>query len=83
MSGIPDNMLCVTYSQGKVCFGDSGSPLVVNTVENNYEQIGVVSWTWAGRLCNSSDYGGFARVTQVLDWIKHSVGTGHTDCPRL
>ena len=80
VSGIPDNMLCVTFPSGKSCAGDSGSPLVTKTVDQNYEQIGVSSFTWQG--CNHSGYGGYARVTKVLGWIKDSIGTDHTDCPR-
>ena len=80
VSGIPDNMLCVTHHGGKICMEDFGGPLVTKSDGKNYEQIGVAAFTWLG--CNHTGYGGYARVTSVLSWIKDSVGTGHTDCPR-
>ena len=80
VSGIPDNMLCVTYPKGKPCNGDAGGPLVTKSEGNTFEQIGVA--TFQRRGCNYSGYGGYARVTTVMAWIKDSVGTGHTDCPR-
>jgi len=91
VTGIPDHMMCVTYQDGKICFGDSGGPLVTKPVGSdgvspgeNYEQVGVLSFT--SSPCNTTGYdnkyGGYARVTSVLDWIKDSVGQGHTNCPR-
>ena len=80
VSGIPDDLMCATFSEGKGCQGDSGGPLVTRADRNTYEQIGVVSFGGAG--CNYSGEGAFARVTKVLHWIKDTVGTGHTDCPR-
>jgi len=82
VSGIPDNMLCVTFPKGKNCAGDSGSPLVTKTVGGNYEQIGVMSFTSVGCNHTAPRYGGYARVTKVLNWIKDTMGTGHTDCPK-
>ena len=81
VSGIPDNMLCVTHHGGKICKEDFGGPLVTKSDGKNYEQIGVASFTQRG--CNHTGYGGYTRVTTVLSWIKDSVRTGHTECPRI
>ena len=43
VSGIPDNMLCVKYHEGKTCDGDYGGPLVTRS-GMNYEQIGVAAF---------------------------------------
>ena len=80
VSGIPDNMLCATFPKGKGCAGDSGGPLVTQSGGQNFELIGVTSF--GGKGCNHAGYGGYARVTKVLDWIKDSMGANHTDCPR-
>ena len=79
VSGIPDNMLCVSHHGGKLCQDDFGGPLVTQSGWG-YEQIGVASFT--PKWCNHSSYGGYARVTTVLGWIKDTVGTSHTNCPR-
>ena len=83
------NVLCIIYKEGKSCRGDSGGPLVTKPEEydgvtpgQNYEQIGLSSYGLDSGACNSSGYSGFARVTDVLDWIKESVGTDHTKCER-
>ena len=80
VSGVPDNILCATFPGGKACPGDSGGPLITKNLANTYDLIGVFSFSGAG--CNYSGEGGYARVTQVLSWIKDTVGTDHTDCPR-
>ena len=83
------NMLCIIYEEGNACKRDSGGPLATKPEEDdgvtpgqNYEQIGLSSYGLDGGACNSSGYSGFARVTDVLDWIKESVGTDHTKCER-
>ena len=82
-------MICIAYPLSGVLGGDSGSPLVTKpagddgiTPGQNYEQIGVLSLA-ANAPCTSSGWGVYARVTEVLGWIKESVGTGHVNCPRL
>ena len=80
VSGIPDDMLCVTHHRGKLCAGDFGGPLVTKSKGKTYEQIGVAAFT--PKLCNRASYGGYTRVTAVLGWIKDSMGTSHTTCPR-
>ena len=84
----PDSFLCVSDTGGRPCFLDSGAPLVTKPVGDdgmtpgqNYQQIGVMSFG-KGTPCNSTGYGVFSRVTTVLAWIRDSLGTGHTDCPR-
>ena len=74
-----DDLLCIHYGDGSACKGDSGVPLVTKpawgdgvTPGQNYEQIG----------CNHTNWSVFARVTQVLDWIRDCVSTGPTFCPR-
>ena len=60
--------------------GDFGGPLVTKADGKTFEQIGVASFT--PYLCNHACYGGYARVTTVLGWIKDSMGSSHTTCPR-
>ena len=78
-SGLQVDKLCVMHFGGEPCSGDSGSPLVTQS-GNNYEQIGVMSF--GDSQCSQEDYGVYTRVTTVLDWIKETVGTDHTNCPR-
>ena len=79
VSGVQVDKLCVMHFGGEPCHGDSGSPLVTRS-GNNYEQIGVMSF--GDPPCSQEDYGVYTRVTTVLDWIKETVGTDHTNCPR-
>ena len=79
VSGVQVDKLCVTHFGGEPCHGDSGSPLVTRS-GNNYEQIGVMSF--GDPPCSQEDYGVYTRVTTALDWIKETVGTDHTNCPR-
>ena len=50
------------------------------TPGENYEQIGVVSFS--KKQCRKSGHGFLAKITEMLDWIKISVGTEYTGCPR-
>ena len=74
----PDK-ICANFLGGEPCSGDSGGPLITKS-GNNYELIGVMSFFDAP--CSGEGYGGFTRVTTVLDWIKDTVGRNHPNCPR-
>jgi len=66
---ITDNMLCAgTEAGGKdSCQGDSGGPLIVLHADENWRQIGVVSW---GSTCAEPLYPGvYARVPSGFDWV--------------
>ena len=87
---VADNKICITdYGGGMACGGDSGGPLVTKPEDHdgvspgqNYEQIGVTSYTNDPLPCNNATIAVYARVTKVLDWINDSVGKGHADCHR-
>ena len=86
---IPDQLLCINYSSGNACPGDSGGPLVTKPEEHdgvtpgqNYEQIGVVAMNSNVTTNDTISLGAYMRVTYFMDWIKDSIGTDHTDCPR-
>ena len=86
---IPDHMLCINYTSGNACPGDSGSPLVTKPEEHdgvtpgqNFEQIGVVSMNSNVTTNATISLGAYMRITYFLDWIKDSIGSDHTDCPR-
>jgi len=88
---MPKNKLCVQHPTGqKVCSADSGGPLITKqpnhdgvTAGQNYELIGVVSFT-NGECADDGYYkGGFARVTEHMNWIKETLSkTEQTTCPR-
>ena len=82
-----DNMLCINYQVGNACKGDSGGSLVTKPPSadgispgQNYELIGATSFST--KMCNAAGWTVYARVTSILTWIKKSVGTDHTNCPR-
>ena len=84
-----DTQLCVVYHKASILGGDSGSPLVTKhsrddgvTPGQNYEQIGVVAMNSNVTTNDTISLGAYMRVTYFLDWIKDSIGTDHTDCPR-
>ena len=86
---ILDTMLCIAYPVGGNLQGDSGSPLVTKhawddgvTPGQNYEQIGVTSWSDVGPETGYGGFTGYTRVTKLLGWIKDTIGTDHTNCPR-
>ena len=55
------------------CAGDSGGPLIVDTGDENYEVMGIVSWT-GGNCQNGWDYPAvYARVDGVQDWINDTI----------
>ena len=73
---ITGNMLCAqgTASGGIVdaCQGDSGGPLVCAGTDGRYVLHGATSW---GYGCAVSQYPGvYARISQVLPWVKQHTG---------
>jgi len=83
--------LCVQHPTGqKTCDGDSGGPLITKqpghdgfTAGQNFELIGVVSF--GDDECTDNGYykGGYARVTEHINWIKETISkTEHTTCSR-
>lgn len=72
-NGITGAMLCAgNVADGGVdaCQGDSGGPLTYNT-GGKATVVGVVSW---GHGCaNKGKPGVYARVTEVLDWIRSEM----------
>ena len=87
VSGVPDYMICTKFREGRFCAGDSGGPLVTTTPGGdgvtpgeNYVQIGLVSF--ASGTCDQPRYGVYTRISRVMEWIKQTVGLGHTDCPK-
>lgn len=66
-------MICAGYKRGgkDSCQGDSGGPLFVSTAKSVL-QVGVVSW---GIGCAAPEnYGVYARVSRLRDWIYAQVG---------
>lgn len=66
--------LCAGYKEGgkDSCQGDSGGPMVVSLGNNQFRQIGVVSW---GAGCASPGIPGiYTRVSAFSDWIKATLG---------
>lgn len=51
---LPERMLCAGYKDGgqDACTGDSGGPLVLKQPNNQFLQIGIVSW---GESCAMKD----------------------------
>ena len=71
---ITDRMLCADTYQEDFCFGDSGGPLVAEGGDAGSDvQVGIVSWA-AG--CEDPLPSGFARVSELYDWIQSNVCTG-------
>lgn len=70
---ITPRMLCAGYEFGgsDACNGDSGGPLFA-LVQGKRKLLGVVSW---GEGCaRARNYGVYAKVSEVLPWVKGSVG---------
>ena len=71
----PDE-LCAGFSDGAkgVCFGDSGSPLMVQRSSGTWEQIGApagVNIQSNGAACNT--YAVFNRTSALVNWIRGYV----------
>lgn len=63
--------LCAASAQGgRICFGDSGGPLMMLDGEN-WIIVGVVSF--ASEPCTKAP-GGFTRVSYYLKWIQLTIG---------
>ncbi|TMW46143.1 hypothetical protein DOY81_008780 [Sarcophaga bullata] len=66
--------ICISTSGGvSPCFGDSGSPMVL---ESTKVQIGVFSFL--RKSCQSSYPTVFTRLTSYLDWIRYYTGIYYT-----
>lgn len=68
-----DDMLCVDYSMGRQCRGDSGSPLIVPGSNDPSEdvQVGIVSFSFN---CAEPPFPGVhASVSHHYDWIAETV----------
>jgi len=90
---ITESMICAEAEDGNggkdACFGDSGGPLVTKEPGSNgevpgenYELIGVVSWGPPG-VCGLKHFPGvYARVNEVLHWIRMAIGRQFKTCPR-
>lgn len=66
--GITDEMLCAGLAEGgkDSCQGDSGGPLVI-TIDDEFKQVGVVSW---GQGCaQPNKYGVYAKAAKYNDWL--------------
>merc|ERR1719192_2296339 len=80
-SMITSKMLCANVDGGgkDSCQGDSGGPLVTAGSNNNYLQIGVVSWGYGCALASAP--GVYARVTAQLSWINEILSKDGQSCP--
>jgi len=89
--GQENDKLCVEHPSGQtMCGGDSGGPLISKqtnhdgvTPGQNYELIGVNSFVWGDCRDDGRHRGGFARVTEHLNWIEEIISTtDHITCTR-
>ena len=70
---ITDGTICATGNPNhSTCSGDSGGPLVVNN-NGNIQQVGVVSWVYAGG-CGAGYPSGYSRVSYYREWIRARTG---------
>ena len=64
--GITEHMLCAGQKGQDSCMGDSGGPMV-RLINNQYQQIGIVSW---GIACGKEKFPGvYTRVGYMRSWI--------------
>ncbi|GAB0091955.1 hypothetical protein DMENIID0001_068770 [Sergentomyia squamirostris] len=67
-----ENICAGNKGNKSCCSGDSGGPLVQKNQNNEFIQIGVVSWTWIP--CGKGDKTGvFANVLFYLNWIQKQI----------
>ena len=66
------NLCAGSASGGKdTCQGDSGGPLMANRGDDDYVQIGIVSW---GFGCGEANHPGvYTRVSSYADWIRTTM----------
>ncbi|KAJ3656402.1 hypothetical protein Zmor_015482 [Zophobas morio] len=71
---ISDNTVCVegNYNEG-TCYGDTGSPLVVD-LGRGYKSVGGVASFVSGNGCESTEPSGYLRTAPYESWIKNVTG---------
>ena len=75
---VTESMICAGYKQGgkDACQGDSGGPFICEGQNKEAILTGIVSW---GIGCaRANNYGVYARVTKILDWIKSNMKSTKT-----
>ena len=78
-NSIHDDMICAGYPNGgqDSCKGDSGGPMFFEDSNNNFIQVGIVSWGTGCALPGKP--GVYASVGYHYDWIVAQVCTNETD----
>lgn len=79
---IGDGRVCAGKSEGGVdsCNGDSGGPLLAQSTDGGWLQIGLVSY--GVRECGkASAYGVYTRISAYANWIKSHIGLNATTVP--
>uniref|UniRef100_G1NWY6 chymotrypsin n=2 Tax=Myotis lucifugus TaxID=59463 RepID=G1NWY6_MYOLU len=64
---ITDLMVCAGASGVSSCMGDSGGPLVCQK-DGAWTLVGIVSW--GSGTCSTSSPGVYARVTELMPWVR-------------
>ena len=68
----PIGMLCgKPHKLSSTCRGDSGGPFMLHIGHSRWTLIGVYSWRFGA--CESVETVGATRVSEYIDWIKHTV----------
>ncbi len=77
---LTENMICAGVPSGKqsFCNGDSGGPLMIQTQDGRWMEVGIVSWmrfpVGNSQPCGHEGlYGVYTRVSPYFDWIAAHV----------